>query len=94
VDKKLRRCLSGPEGGDVQIAIAVIDGLCDTVLFFQDPRVSHPHESDIRYFEQIAVSRSNVHLCTNPSTARLLLLDRAERIAEASTPAESGAAHA
>jgi len=50
--KKVIRCESGPRGGDVQIADAVCAGRCKDIVFFQDPTTSHPHDSDIRLFEQ------------------------------------------
>jgi methylglyoxal synthase len=72
--KKIRPCLSGPVGGDVQIAYAVIKGLCRTVIFFQDPDVFHPHDADIRLFMQaILASKTRVRLVTQPSGASLLL---------------------
>lgn len=70
----VRCCLSGPLGGDVQIAMAIIKGLCNMVIFFQDPFVSHPHETDIRLFEQIALLEgTEVAIATNEKTARVLL---------------------
>src|SRR5262245_39769132 len=45
---KIRHCLSGPQGGDIQIAYAVLRGLCQKVVFFQDPWTSHAHEADIQ----------------------------------------------
>ncbi|MGA3207967.1 MAG: methylglyoxal synthase [Syntrophales bacterium] len=72
--KKIRPGNSGPYGGDVQIAYAVTTGLCQTVFFFQDPQVSHPHDADIRLFEQATVSVvPRARLATNTAAARLLL---------------------
>ena len=67
-------CKSGPEGGDLQIAQAVVKGICNNIIFFQDPEVSQPHDADIRLFEQ-AVTTPGVHsrLATNPSSAKLLI---------------------
>jgi methylglyoxal synthase len=39
--------LSGPLGGDAQIAASVAEGQCHMVLFFRDPLDRHPHEPDI-----------------------------------------------
>ena len=72
--KKIRRCNSGPLGGDVQIAEAVVKGFCRKVIFLQDPSVSHPHDSDIRLFEQAVLARDvHVELATNVDSAKLLI---------------------
>jgi methylglyoxal synthase len=72
--KKVRCCNSGPEGGDLQIAYAVVHGMCQDIIFFQDPTVSHPHDADIRLLEQ-AVLTSGVHakIATNQATAAMLI---------------------
>jgi len=71
---RIRCCNSGPWGGDVQIAYAVVKNICDDVVFFQDPKVSHAHDSDIRLFEQAVVHRDiRVRLATNGESARLLI---------------------
>lgn len=73
--RKIRMCLSGPIGGDVQIASAIVEGLCRKVIFFQDPLASHPHDVDIRLFEQAVLSPGiQVELATNPESARLILV--------------------
>ncbi len=67
-------CSPGPEGGDVQIAAAVIGGQCGNVVFFQDPSTSHPHEADIRLFEQaILEGVVDVRFATNAASARILV---------------------
>lgn len=72
--EKVRCCNSGPKGGDIQIAYAVVKGLCQKIVFFQDPTVSHPHDSDIRLFEQAAVAQDvRVELATNVESAKLLV---------------------
>jgi len=72
--EKIRCCNSGPQGGDIQIAYAVVRGICQKVVFLQDPTVSHPHDSDIRLFEQAVVAKSaHVELATNVESARLLV---------------------
>jgi methylglyoxal synthase len=71
---KIRCCNSGPRGGDIQIAYAVVQRLCQKIIFFQDPTVSHPHDSDIRLFEQAVVFKDvRVELATNTDSARLLI---------------------
>ena len=69
VDKKL----SGPKGGDAQIAARVAVGKTKMVLFFKDPNSSHAHEADINMLIRIC-DVHNVPLATNEATAQLLLL--------------------
>ena len=71
--KRITLCNPGPEGGDVEIANAVIEGLCKNVVFFQDPATSHPHEADIRLFEQAILKLTDVRLASNAASARILL---------------------
>lgn len=72
--KKIRLCNSGPKGGDIQIAYAVVKGWCHKIIFMQDPSVSHPHDSDIRLFEQAVASEEvRVELATNVESARFLI---------------------
>jgi methylglyoxal synthase len=64
--------LSGPMGGDAQIASKLVEGKIDMVLFFIDPLFSHPHEVDV----QMLMRLCNVHevpLATNYSTAKCLV---------------------
>jgi methylglyoxal synthase len=64
--------LSGPMGGDAQIAAKLVEGHIDMVLFFIDPLFSHPHEVDV----QMLMRLCNVHdvpLATNYSTAKCLV---------------------
>ncbi len=71
---RIRRCNPGPKGGDIQIAEAVVRGICRKIIFMQDPSVSHPHDSDIRLFEQAVLSKDvHVELATNVESARLLI---------------------
>jgi methylglyoxal synthase len=71
--ERISLCRSGPEGGDVEIANAVIEGQCKNVVFFQDPAISHPHEADIRLFEQAILTGTDVRLASNAESARILL---------------------
>ena len=69
---KVQRMLSGPDGGDAQIAAMVANHEIDTVFFFRDPLGKHPHEPDIAMLMRIC-DVHNIPLATNPSTAELLL---------------------
>ena len=64
--------LSGPLGGDAQIAARVAEGLCHMVIFFRDPLEKHPHEPDIFMLMRIC-DVHDVPLATNPATAELLI---------------------
>jgi methylglyoxal synthase len=70
---KVKKMLSGPLGGDAQIAARVAVGKTKMVLFFKDPNSSHPHEADINMLIRIC-DVHNVPLATNEATAQLLLL--------------------
>lgn len=70
---KVKRMLSGPMGGDAQIAARVAEGKTKMVLFFKDPNSSHPHEPDINMLIRIC-DVHNIPLATNEATAQLLLL--------------------
>jgi len=70
---EVERKLSGPNGGDAQIAAMAAEGLLCAVLFFRDPLGKHPHEPDIQMLMRIC-DVHNVPLATNPSTANLILL--------------------
>ncbi|TWI13820.1 methylglyoxal synthase [Flavobacterium cauense R2A-7] len=69
---KVMKLLSGPLGGDAQIAARVAEGKCNMVLFFKDPLAKHPHEPDINMLIRVC-DVHNVPLATNEATAQLLL---------------------
>lgn len=69
---KVEKLLSGPLGGDAQIAARIAEGLVDMVIFFRDPLDKHPHEPDIFMLMRLC-DVHNVPLATNPATARLLI---------------------
>jgi methylglyoxal synthase len=69
---KVKRLLSGPLGGDAQIAARVAEGKTKMVLFFKDPLSSHPHEPDVNMLIRIC-DVHNIPLATNEATAQLLL---------------------
>nr|BFD68184.1 methylglyoxal synthase [Bdellovibrio sp. HAGR004] len=69
---KVIRKLSGPLGGDAQIAAEVATGKCHGVIFFRDPLGMHPHDPDISMLMRIC-DVHNVPLATNPATAELLI---------------------
>ena len=64
--------MSGPLGGDAQIAGRVAEGKCKMVIFFRDPLEKHPHEPDVMMLMRLC-DVHNVPLATNPATAELLI---------------------
>jgi methylglyoxal synthase len=64
--------LSGPEGGDTQIAARAAVGLVDAVFFFVDPLSAQPHDPDIRALLRVC-NVHNVPLATNLATADLII---------------------
>ena len=69
---KVRKLLSGPYGGDAQIAARVAEGKTNMVFFFRDPLDKHPHEPDIAMLMRLC-DVHNIPLATNPATAELLI---------------------
>lgn len=69
---RVKKMLSGPQGGDAQIAARVAEGKTKMVLFFKDPLSSHPHEADVNMLIRVC-DVHNVPLATNEATAQLLI---------------------
>lgn len=58
--------LSGPMGGDAQIAELILDRQqCRRVLFLEDPHVARQHEADIQLLERAARTVTDYALCIN-----------------------------
>jgi methylglyoxal synthase len=68
----VNKLLSGPLGGDAQIAALTATKEVDMVIFFRDPLDKHPHEPDVQMLMRIC-DVHNIPLATNPATAELLL---------------------
>jgi len=68
----VHKLLSGPNGGDAQIAAMVATGQIDAVLFFRDPLDKHPHEPDVQMLMRLC-DVHNIPLATNPAAARLIM---------------------
>lgn len=69
---EVKRYLSGPLGGDAQIAAEVSTQKIQMVFFFRDPLDKHPHEPDVQMLMRVC-DVHNVPLATNPATAELIL---------------------
>ena len=72
----VKRMLSGPIGGDAQIAAMVAEGKIEAVFFFVDPLGKHPHDPDIQTLLRIC-NVHNVPLATNAATAEFIISVRA-----------------
>ncbi len=64
--------LSGPLGGDAQIAAMAAEGRIHAVFFFVDPLSAHPHDPDIRTVMRVC-NVHNVPIATNVAAADLFL---------------------
>lgn len=73
---EVTRMLSGPVGGDAQIAAQVAEGKIEAVFFFVDPLTSQPHDPDIQGLLRIC-NVHNVPLATNTATAAFIISVRA-----------------
>ncbi len=69
---EINKLLSGPLGGDAQIATMVAEARLDLVIFFRDPLDKHPHEPDVQMLMRIC-DVHNVPLVTNPAAAELIV---------------------
>jgi methylglyoxal synthase len=68
----VKKMLSGPQGGDAQIAGRVAEGKTKMVLFFKDPLSAHPHESDVNMLLRVC-DVHNVAIATNEAAAQLFI---------------------
>jgi methylglyoxal synthase len=73
---EVTRLLSGPIGGDAQIAAQVAEGRVAAVFFFIDPLGKHPHDPDIQGLLRIC-NAHNIPLATNPATATYIISEKA-----------------
>ncbi len=69
---KVEKLLSGPLGGDAQIAAMLATKDIDLVIFFRDPLDKHPHEPDVQMLLRLCYVH-NVPLATNPKSAFYIL---------------------
>ena len=68
----VRKLLSGPLGGDAQIAAMVTEGKIDLVIFLRDPLGKHPHDVDISMLMRLC-DVHEIPLATNYRTASYLI---------------------
>ena len=74
---EVERMLSGPLGGDAQIAARVAEGYVQAVIFLVDPLFAHPHEPDIQGLLRVC-NVYNIPLATNIATATMVLRQLSE----------------
>jgi len=72
VGLEVEELLSGPDGGDAQIAAGVATREIDVVFFFVDPLSAQPHDPDIRALLRVC-NVHNVPVATNLATADLII---------------------
>ena len=76
----ITRMLSGPYGGDAQIAARVAQGEVACVIFLVDPLYAHPHEPDIQGLLRIC-NVHNIPVATNEASASLILVGLTAQVA-------------
>ena len=81
--------LSGPEGGDAQIAARVATGAVDAVFFFVDPLTAQPHDPDIRALLRVC-NVHNVPLATNVASADLIIAALSDAAGRRAPPIPAG----
>lgn len=62
----VEKMLSGPLGGDAQIASRLVERTVDMVIFFRDPLGKHAHEVDVNMLMRLC-DVHNIPLATNPA---------------------------
>jgi|SRR5690606_34055580 len=78
---EVNRKLSGPNGGDAQIAAMTAEGEINGIIFFRDPLGKHPHEPDIQMLMRIC-DVHNTPIATNPASGKMILNGIIEEIKE------------
>jgi diacylglycerol kinase (ATP) len=69
---EVERMLSGPLGGDAQIASQVVTDKISAVFFFIDPLYAQPHEPDIQALLRVC-ELYNVAIAVNLATAEAVV---------------------
>ena len=73
VPLKLQRFLSGPQGGDQQIAARISCDEIDLLLFFRDPLSSQSSDPSVLNLLRLC-DMHNIPVATNIATAEMLIM--------------------
>lgn len=60
---------SGPKGGDVMIAMKVLERDCQRIVFFENPLKPHEHTEDIQLLERTGRLRGKYTICVHDQNA-------------------------
>ena len=67
---------SGPLGGDAEIALEVLRGRCQRIVFFEDPHVARQHEADIQLLERSARIATARAMCVSDRASATAWVER------------------
>lgn len=84
----VKKFLSGPLGGDLQVGAEIAEQRMDLLIFFWDPLSAQPHDPDVKALLRVAVLW-NVPVAMSESAADLLLRGLAQGDYRRSVPDHS-----